>query len=114
MGEIERPEQRLSYETGLTDPELSAINLLIRHTHDSLNRLAEMKTQGVDFTNLEAALSQFEPASKATCMLRSAYVIDYLEWLMKTGDGVLTRYVMSDRDNEMRWSAPTEVVHQLG
>lgn len=102
IGDIERPEERLSYETGLTDPELSAIDLMIRHTHDSMNRLVEMKMQGVDFANLEAALSKFEPASNATRILRATYVIDYLEWLMKTGDGVLTRYVVSDRDIEMR------------
>lgn len=102
VGDIERPEQRLSYETGLTDPELSAIDLLIRHTHDNLNRLAELKAQGVDFTDLEAALSKFEPASNATRILRATYVIDYLEWLMMTGDGVLTRYVVADRDDEMR------------
>lgn len=102
VGDIERPEQRLSYETGLTDPELRAIDILIRHTQDDLNRLAELKIKGVDFTALETALSQFEPASDATRILRTTYVIDYLEWLMKTGDGVLTRYVVSDRDIELR------------
>lgn len=102
IGDIERPEERLSYEVGLTDPELSAIDVIIRHTHDSLTRLVEMKTEGASFTNLEAALSTFEPASNATRILRTTYVIDYLEWLMKTGDGVLTRYIVSDRDIEMR------------
>ncbi|GAA6201726.1 hypothetical protein NBRC116599_29520 [Aquicoccus sp. SU-CL01552] len=105
VGGIERPEQRLSYQTGLTEPELSAVNLLIRHTHDDLNRLADMKAQGVDFTNLEAALSKFEPASNATRINRATYVIAYLEWLMKTGNRVLTRHVVSDRDNEMRRQA---------
>ena len=105
VGDIEWPEQRLSYETGLTDPELSAINLLIRHTQEDLGRLAEWKMQGVDFADLEAALSRFELASNATRILRATYIIDYLEWLMKVGDGVLTRYVVSDRDIEARRQA---------
>lgn len=105
VGDIQQPERRLSYETGLTAPELSATDLLIRHTHNNLNRLAELKTQGVDFTNLERKLSKFEPASKATHILRATYIIDYLEWLMKTGDGVLTRYVVSNQDIEMRRQA---------
>lgn len=105
VSDIQRPEPRLSYETGLTDPELSAINLLIRHTQEDLGRLAEFKMQGVDFADLEATLSRFELAAPATRILRATYVIDYLEWLMNAGDGVLSRYVVSDRDIEARRQA---------
>lgn len=56
LGGIDRPEQRLSYETGLTPPELRAIDLLIRHRHSNLYGLVAKKAQGADYTNLEAAL----------------------------------------------------------
>lgn len=102
VGDIQRPEHRLSYETGLTDPELRAIDLLIRHTHAVLSGLVETKIQGTDLTILEVALSRFTPAAAKTHYLRATYVIDYLEWLMKTGDGVLSRYVVPDRDIQLR------------
>ncbi|MFZ7091637.1 hypothetical protein [Primorskyibacter sp. 2E233] len=105
VGDIQRPEHRLSYETGLTEPELRAINLLIRHTHAVLSDLVEEKKKGIDFLNLELALSKLKPAAATTHHLRATYVIDYLEWLMKTGDGVLSRYVVPDSDIRMRRQA---------
>ena len=105
LGGIDRPEQRLSYETGLTPPELRAIDLLIRHRHSNLYGLVAKKAQGADYTNLEAALSDLKPASPKTHLLRATYVPYYLEWLMKVGDGVLSRYVVSDKDVVLRRQA---------
>jgi len=102
VGDIARPEQRLSYETGLTEPELRAIDLLLRQTRADLNDLVQKKTQGVDLKDLEVVLSGLEPAAPNTHYNRATYVIDYLEWLMKVGDGVLSRYVVSDRDILLR------------
>lgn len=102
VGDINNLEERLSYETGLTDPELCTIDLLIRHTQRNLNRLVKLKARGVDFTNLEVALSQFQTASKSTHILRATYIIDYLEWLVNTGNGVLCRYIVSEKDVELR------------
>lgn len=99
---IERPEYRLSYETGLSEPELRAINILTELPVEKLRCLTRKKAAGVSLADLEAICSTSTPLSNASQIVRKTYVIDYLQRLMEEGDGVLSRYIVPEGDIALR------------
>ncbi|WP_372922795.1 tyrosine-type recombinase/integrase [Roseovarius sp.] len=96
--EIENFEFRLSYGPGLTRTELQAIDFAFQFYLGDLRRLADKQRKGARILKIGDAIVGKTKLERGSEVGRKTSLIRYLEWLMKTGDAVLTNYVVPDAE----------------
>nr|WP_321456728.1 site-specific integrase [uncultured Cohaesibacter sp.] len=100
--EIENPEYRLSYQTGLEDHELSAINNLLEIKLSELSKQLAKKNLGAHVL-LPNEFFPTQYAGSITQSLRKSHVIAYMKWLMKQGDVCLDKhYIVHPDEKDLR------------